>query len=1363
MSDTYGIGDVLLSPVYGILDTASNLPFVDETGLADWLDRSPLFRGSQNFRDLNPGGALVADIAAAFVPYVGWAGALNKVGAVGRGLLPAINRAGVGAAKLFPTSTPLAFAAGETVRYAPVAAAVTGFDLLGDQYDSAWEALAGFGLGTALGGGFQALGHAAAPAIYRNAPKLVGEAWRTVFEPGPELSALYGFSHNQRIAATQAAANPFVQSALAPENEPQIAARALWDILESQKQGLNQDIDPGIVRSQYDTKIRDILHGEANDTDQTLVFGPEADKERNLRLAAQQNLRNGPNQSGVKVRVPLLGTGESIENPDFLAGAMQLPQGWLHEVKWPGIQYIEATGTEGPAETFRRQMNLVPFLRDPLHQRVQRKLEGTGSGVQTWSAYREPDTGLWHLVTEIPGEHNMSARGKFERTKQMPKITQARAFLSFKTDRPGRFLPEAFVDTDNANFGSFTFSFDRVPRGKSKFLDQVMDLEKIYLSPQTIKEIYAAWLDTPKRREAFTKSLLAGPSFGEQILKTIETYAAPTIQQLKDSPRGRAILGLYQAAMEGGEARARQTLHGKAGIPEGMGPVRALFSKADVEDLEALVPQLRRALQEDPNTLELIRRFDKQGDIPLDSIRGLPAGKWIELAIKANLIDLRDINGGIDGLRGIRATDARLIKERQNHFGLSHSWDGSTFIPIYRQGATKPEAVVAGGSEAHARQKANAWIDAATKDDLAKGRAAANWRAGKSYLTGETDRPPNWLRSSALNPRLIEPRSGMRGYEHEFAPYNHVDDFIAELEDNYIRRWRYGASTIADALTVGKKTELKSNQPKSFNIVDARIAQLKGQPGPIEERTNQIVDSFAARYVGTNSLSKAADAFNGLMFHLLHGVGQIATPALNLTSVLQTQLPMVVEFLTSNPGQLKGIGYWLPRFDETGKAAPGFNWVADPIGLLWGGIRTASNPDPEDMEVFQALWNKKVMGSSLANEYVGQDRGIATRASEGIRSGEDFAYWASRASSLLMSKSEQVSRTISAGMILNAMKQWERSSGKKFTIDQKIRNAEIAVERSNYSYFKQDRPMMYTTPFGAVFGNQKTWMTNYAFMMAHYLGLAQRGNFAPLLFSLGTTTALGGVFAVPLIGEGIDAYTEFFEDKDGREYIFEKMGEGGNAISFGLPSLFGISLSGNVAAPASNLAHDSEFLFSIVALERAKLLGRAIGRAWDDQVTLGINPWQDEVFQRQIMQSMAPRSLYRTWEAVTSDDLFSAATGYPIVRDLGTGERILHAMGFRSTETAILYEAYGNLIKDKEAMRRQVSLFGEAYAQASLNNDRRTMTELLQRASVMGLDINSVMMSAQVRMRNAGMDAFGRNFNSEQLERYQATLRVGDR
>lgn len=1350
MSDSYSLLDLPGSVGYGLLETVGGLPGIRDTEFLDWLDTAPMFQGARNLRDQNPGLALGGDIAATFIPYIGWGTALNKARA-GVGALGAINRAGIGAASLFRGNAPLAFAAGETVRYAPISAAITGFDTLGGRYDNPWDAVMGLGVGTALGGGFQALGHAAAPLVTKTAPRFIGEMWRSVFEPGPELSALYGFSNSQRAAASRTAAAPVVQEALAPENEPQIVARTLYDLIREAEAGKHPDIDVDLLRGQYDRGIRAVVAQRPNQTDQVFRFAADANDGRNVRGAIEDSLRYGASREGKRVRIPLEGTGDDVDNPDILTRILGLPEGWLHEVKWPGITQADRISTT----YMRRELNLETSGAGKNMRQVTRV--SPDGELQSWVLRKEEDTGLWYAATQIPGEHKMTGRARYDETKRMDKNEDAGAFLTFKTDRPGRFFPDAFADTDNADPDAFWFSWDNVPRGKSKFLDTVMDFNNVHLSPQTIKGVYKAWLEGPAQRENFVKSLLSGPTMGQQIAKVVETYAAPTIQQLKDSPEGRAVLGLYQATFEAAESRARRTLYGLAGIPENKSPMAALFSDVNVGDDAALISQLRKTVLSDPEALELIRRFDKNGDVPLNSILGTPAGKWLQLAIKGNLDDLTEINEGIKALQSVKATDSREIPIRQKHFGLSRRWDGSIFYPIYGEGGIRPVATVAGHSRAKAEQKALSWIEAAGKADGKK------YRMGSPYIPGETDRPPNWLRSSALNPSLLEPRAGMRGYEHEYEPYKHVDELIAELEDNYLRRWRYAAGSIADALTVGRKNVLRANQPKSYNIVDTRIAQLKGQPGPFEERINQIVDSFAAPYLGTNSASKAADATNELMFHTLHGVGNIATPALNLTSLLQTQLPMGVEFLTSNVNALKGYGYQFPMFGADGMARPGFNWVADPLGLLWGAVREASNPSEESKEVFQYLWNKKVMGASLANEYTGQDRGIAARMSEGIRGPEDYAYWAKRLSSLFMSKTEQVSRTWAAGMALTAMRKMEETSGMKFTLAQKVRNAEIAVERSNYSYFKQDRPMMFTTPLGSLFGNQKTWMTNYLFMMAHYTGLAQKGNFAPLLFSLGTTTALGGVFAIPLLGMGIDAFTETFADQDGREFIYRNMGEAGNAVAFGAPALFGMSLAGNVAAPGSNLAHDTEFFFSIVALERAKLLGRAIGRAYDDQITLGMNPLKDEIFQRQAAQALAPRSLYRGWEALTSDQLTSAATGYPLVREMGFGARIMHGLGFRDVDVALQYEAYASLLADKNAMREKLALFGEAYANASLNNDRQRMTQLLQQAAVAGLDINDIMRSAQTRMRNAGADMFGRNFNQDQLEQYQASLRASGR
>lgn len=111
---------------------------------------------------------------------------------------------------------------------------------------------------------------------------------------------------------------------------------------------------------------------------------------------------------------------------------------------------------------------------------------------------------------------------------------------------------------------------------------------------------------------------------------------------------------------------------------------------------------------------------------------------------------------------------------------------------------------------------------------------------------------------------------------------------------------------------------------------------------------------------------------------------------------------------------------------------------------------------------------------------------------------------------------------------------------------------------------------------------------------------------------------------MPLIANGADFLTETFADQDAREFMFERFGETGNAFSFGLPAMFGMSLHGNVAAPGSNLAHDTEFFFSVMAFERAKLMGRAMGRAWDDAMVLGQSPISDPLFRGSSRRPLRP-------------------------------------------------------------------------------------------------------------------------------------------
>lgn len=1366
--------DVVGSPFYNILHTASGLPLVDQSGLRDWLETSPTTQGVRNYQEQHPGWATAEDIGAAFIPYAGWGGALGRAGLEGAGALQAVNRAGVGAANLFRGSAPLAFAAGETVRYAPLAAGITAFDLAGGNYHDPADALAGFGVGTLLGGAFQGVGHALTPAITRLFPataadlsrgatdSVVGGAWRTVFTPGPELSRLYGFSDNIQRAAEQTARSPAVQGAVSPLLQPQQRAAALWDLIHEAEAGQHPGVDVDLLRGQYDTEVRSILTQQLDPVESAFRLPVGHGLPPDTVRAFDNSLRMAPNGTGNRVRVPITSSGGTVENPDVLSGVLELPEGWIHDTILPGL----TQSTLPSASSFRNQLGLEASTVNNLARRLERTTP-TGK-TQVWAITPEREGG-YLMATEVPafGQdiHRMTGRARYPQTARQDKAEAAKVFLTFKTENPGRFFENDGwrLDFDNPNPGPAGRFDDRIPRGKSDFLDKVMDFRNIYLNPETIRAGYEAQLAGASAKQKYVQEMLAGPTAGKQIANFFETYTVPTDYQLKASPEGRAILSLHQALFDAAESRKLAVMHGVASIPSDKSALGALFAPPDVSDGEALASQLRKTVQEDPNALELIRKFNN-GEFPVESIAGTPAGQWIQLALKVNDRELSAINGAIEALRTAGASDSRIIPYRENHFGISRHWEGSNLVPIYRAGAVEPDAVVAGNSQGQAERKAKDWMAARAADLAARGKAPEVRRMGKAYVVGKDGEIPSFIRMSALEPGLLEPRQGLMGYEHQYEPYKHVDDFVAELDGNYSQRWRYAASTMADALSAGKLAQLYSKNKTAFNIVRTRIAQLKGQKGPIDERLNQIVDTIAAPYIGTNSLTKTAEAINGTMFHLLQGVGNVATPILNMTSVLQTHLPGAIHFLTSDPAELRSMGYMLPRFGADGLPRPGINYVTDPIGVLWGGVKNVTGDNPRVMAVMNELFNTREMGAGLANEFSGQDRTIAARASEGIRGPEDLAYWGNRLSSLLMQKTEQVSRTIAAGISLESMFKFEKMNGTVFTHEQLVANAKRFVRLTNYGYFAADRPMMYTTPLGAVFGNQKTWMTNYLFAMAHYFGLgAKNGNWAPALFATGTTAVLGGVFAVPLIGQGIDAFSQFFTGKPAQEYMFEQMGTGGNAISFGLPAMFGMSLQGNVAAPGANLAHDTNFFFTIVALERAKLMGRALGRAWDDQVTLGLNPLKDQLLRRQFMQGFAPRAVYRTFEAIMGDQLRSAATGYPLVREFGFGARVMSALGFQSTDIAIQYSAYEALLADKAEMTRKIGLFGDAYAQATLAHNSGQMQELLQQAAVQGLDINSVMHSSQTRLRNAGRDMFGRQFNQEQLDQYQATLAAGGR
>ena len=1387
MADSsYGALGVAGSPFFGLLNTASNIPGLDQTGLNEWLWSSPVWEETRNFRDQQPGWATGLDIASSFVPYVGWGTALNRAAALGRtaGVLGLTNKARLAAAGLGRGSQPLAFALGETTAYAPVSAGMTAFDAAGGGYESGTDAVFGF-LGSNLAAaGLGAAGMAVSPAVQRLfrpgtglAGDVIGGGWKAVFEPGPELSKLYGFSGNQQRIGRELARDEVVQGAVSPYLRPQQRASALHDLTRAVEDGTHpmlSTIPPedhkavlDLLMGQRDEEVRSIIREELNPTE----AGFRADPIWNLAPEPQATIRQalsiGPNGSGNMVTVPLDGSGGAVNSLGEVRSRLGLPEEWVYDAQFPRMTAVAFSA----APTFRQHLGLDPSKVGAVWRRIERT--GPTGESQVWSILQEPDGG-WLMATEVPtrpgGEpHRMGWRARFGALGDPGE--PGKMFLSMKTSNPGRLFendgwrldidsPESYRPTEH--LGSRMWEVDsRIPPGKSKFLDTLMDLRNVFLSPKTIEAGYESRLAGPKGRERFAKSLLEGPTMGKQIRQVFDTYAAPADTQLMRSPKARGVVGLYRAAFDAGSSRATARMHGTASIPEDKGPLAVLFGQPNMKDEEALAVLIRKAEMAEPGTVEIVRRY-MNGDVKLDSLEGTSAGGLIKKLEEANLADLADQNGAIDVLRKAKATDEAVVPVLQGHLGISRRWEGDHVVPIYKEGSTEPDAFRTGHSYAEAKRKAEEWLKGRAEDVAARGKPPEVRRLGKGYIVGKDRDIPKTIQDAILAPNLLKPRTGMMGWEHQYEPYKHVDDFIAELDENVARRWRYASGVVADALTTGIKNQLRAQDPGAWEIVKGRIAQFQGIEGPWEATQNKIVDSILPGLggKGAKKLAEGAAEFN---FHLLHGFGNVATPLLNLTSVLQTQWPEALALAGGNPANSRLFGYQIPVYGSDGLPTRGFSHAVDPWRLIGGAFQSASNPSEVHREVFQRVINSREMGATLANEFVGQERGIAARASEGIRSSGDLGFWFKRASSVLMAKSEQISRVMAVGMANTAMDIMEKTRGVKFSIDQRVANSIRMVRATNYGYFNADRPSMFTSPAGMIFGNQKTWMVNYMFQMARYLGLGvNQGEWGPLLLALGTTTALGGVFAVPLLGQGADLWAKTFEDKDAREYIFENLGGWGNGISFGLPALLGVSLQGNVSAPGSNLAHDAEFFTSVVLLSRAEQLGRMVGRAWDDQVLLGMNPMKDEIWRRQALQALGPRSLYRAMDALTGE-LSSAATGYPMVQEFGLGARALHGLGFRSTDMAIQYSAYEHLLKDRDARRHKVSVFGERYAYAMADGDRQEMGRVLQQATVMGVDLGSVMQSAQVRLRAMNRDMFGRNFRPEDLERYQQSLEMGGR
>lgn len=1324
--------NLLASPFYGLGETLSD---IGVPGAEEFVNL-PLFSGQDEFRGDHPGFTLGAELASYLIPAAGWA----KATANGAGLLGAATR---GAAGLGGANPTLRFALGETARWAPFNAALTGLDTLAGKNGSVGQSLGDFALGQGISLGLSAAG--ASPAfqsLLRSIPGVgrpVERAVRTVFGPTPENRVLYGMG-------PEIANNPALESLVSqfdPVDPPQIWGRKGIDLLRDVKAGGQPGVEEGDILNLLDYARKESLQ-ETTGPGESYVRLPYPTEQR-TRNFLNRTFSPGKNAKGTERREILVRDPKSNRDIGRIEKELQLPPGWEFLGRY--FRHVSAEH-EDVAKNYRANIGLRQNKRrDTGFRRVERVLTGPDGAPyhQLWTIRPETD-GMWILATELPGASTSSGT--------------TRRFLQFKTDQPDAFFPEQQWAKDidrpddlrplSESVGQKAWDpIDNLPEKVGPFMDSMREIQKTIMSPENFSAMSRAAMSKGRvgGKEALLEALSGNKSVpGIKLNGFVDAYLTPTMFQLRNSPRAAQVLQMRRAVFDAAEARKQEIVYGRQSLPKDKDIWAGVFGKPDEEPGASIYSEAKQLLA-DPAEMEAWRKNYFEDRLPLEQWADGPAKEFQTYLRAVNDAFVEELN------TTLKAIGENPLKVNPEHAGVGHNFShkGSNHYAIFDPD-NNVVAIGTGHSAEGALRDAQGWIE------WRKGKGdGTDFHIGPHFTAENFAELPKHVKEAYFTPGFFLPRTNVGGYRWERESIKNLDELIQAFDLSYAQRSRHLADHVGSALTHKEHQKLLRTDPETGEILASRLNQLKGVQGALDKAQNRVLDKVLAPVLGVNSATKLVEKTNEMMHHLTFGMGNLAYPLLNVTSLFQTGLPEVATILASADDDLARLAYYLPTPGANGKPR-GLTAVYHAPGSIWRGFGILKAPTDLQREVFERLSKDGDLGPRYAEEYLGQNAGRVTALREALKEGPEAAVsWAGAMSSFLPAQTEKLSRMMSAAMAMDAFEKLGKIRGQQFNQDQMFRNVQNFVRRTNYLYSTADRPAIFTTPAGTLFGGMKNWMAHYLFALADYTGLAAKGNVAPALMAMAGVGSLGGIMGLPFLGGAADWMTETFADQDLTEYLYSNMGPAANGIAYGLPAALGVSFSGATSAPGAKFAHDIQFLSSVPAFERMQNMARGVGRYWDDSFKLGIDPWQDPVFRQQMIQGYAPRSLYRFADAWNDDALTSSTTGYAMVDNLTFAEKLAQSMGFTPTRVEREYGIYERMRADNDTHKEMVSRLGEAYFLASTEGRQDDMQALLEVAAIRGVDQSSLLRSAARRSRDAGVDMFGRLRGADQ-SRYEEAL-----
>lgn len=698
-----------------------------------------------------------------------------------------------------------------------------------------------------------------------------------------------------------------------------------------------------------------------------------------------------------------------------------------------------------------------------------------------------------------------------------------------------------------------------------------------------------------------------------------------------------------------------------------------------------------------------------------------------------------------------RYTGAPLVEPMANHYGVPHTWRGNYRMRVedelgrtlaYGGGRNPQEAI----SEAkriisETGRGKMAWDKAQLADqmdDLIQADRVGSLARARNPGLGNLGKAPLTHRE----------RLNIMGFLGENQPLTR-DELFDIIQSHYRRNYNHTADLVVRKHLTNDVIETARQYGKdTFDQLNYRLAKMSGVKGWIDKGVNKAVTKVLGPVLGRDAADQLARTVNQLEYSLQLLTGNLAFPILNAGTFIQTVLPKVALLTKAPPERWGEFMQFAPLLGPDG-VPKGVMGTFEPLRISTSAFRALRNPDGFEREAFQRAAREGVIAPRFVEEFLGEKSRIAATFGEVLKGRAPVTRLLKNLSEWPAAKSEELSRS-------HALMVGVKLGRKLFGLDEAIPKdreslyqfAKQFSHRTMYQYSTADRAKIFNGPMGSVAGLFKNWMFHNIADMGTYAGEAFKyGNVLPLAWALGGTATMAGVGGLPLYAIA-DQAAKAMSDKSLMQLIYENFGktpEGnvGNlsdAIYYGLPGLFGISLQSSASGPFNNPVKDMNFLFNFALLDRMKKIGTFFGDTYS-QWDAGTNPFENDRTIDLAMYAFAPRTLYKAMSQVEDGALKSIRNGRPIADVAGMKAAgvdlnwLTNTFGFTPTTIARAYEASEQLHSDQEKLAAMTRQYGEAYARAWQSQDEKTMAFVLGRAIAAGADLGRVMRSAVTRVQ----------------------------